>query len=283
MELALHRPNQSPAAPHPSAASQRAAARAASQRRIPARSSKGRFASSASRPTARAASQRRICLPPRRSAPQPRSPAASRSSRSAEQKRPPPPHSRSALSPAAAALQIGRAARPPPDASSSSSTCGNEKNRGGERAYWRGVAAGDLRFGSGLAPDGRGRGGSCFFSLPTSVAGSCLSPRRVLSWVGRVNIHAHIHEPLGGYFWLRWCICSIHVHLHHPLGMLLPCNAYMIMVHGAFRKKDMCGGSIMRENTNIRNLLSESKSSERHEKAMCMENRIAMDWKVGTS
>ena len=63
----------------------------------------------------------------------------------------------------------------------------------------------------------------------------------------------------------------------------LPCNAYMIMVHGAFRKKDMCGGSIMRENTNIRNLLSESKSSERHEKAMCMENRIAMDWKVGTS
>jgi hypothetical protein len=54
----------------------------------------------------------------------------------------------------------------------------------------------------------------------TSVAGRCLLPRLVPSWIGRGCLHGRLHEPLGAYFWLTIVYMAMHVRFHEPLEML---------------------------------------------------------------
>jgi hypothetical protein len=59
-----------------------------------------------------------------------------------------------------------------------------------------------------------------FSRASTSVAGSCLLPRLIPSWIGRGYLHALLHKPLGAIFRYPSCIFAIHLHIEDPLEML---------------------------------------------------------------
>ena len=132
----------------------------------------------------------------------------------------PPPPSPSPLHGSRRRCQIWRAVRRPPDGRRLFSTGGNGKKEGG-----RELTGGDWPPASlgRLLPLGSGRGrerAASVSCVSTSVAWSCLFPRRVASWMDVDNLHARIHVPLETFFCPPSCIFDIHARLEEPLEML---------------------------------------------------------------